>query len=131
MFEKESNILLYGCFTTQLWLQGKNLQEVELLLGFGNGMLRKGAWFYVATELPHSGEFEFAGYSHVSSDRTLSVYGENLNSPKTKEEKEIYLKKQENIIRNEWSPIGSRRLIKVLHESSDPEYPIGKGCQPW
>lgn len=129
---------LGGFFTTQLWVQGKTLREIERLMGFDNGRLSQGAWFAtVAFRLPKPEEFEFAGYSHVAGHRTTKVYG-NLNSPQTQNEKDYYAKQKETIIRTKWSMQGSSRLIKVvpmighsIFMGDDFQYPPGAGIPQW
>ena len=132
-----NNVNLRGCFTTQRWLQGRTLREIELRLGFHQGRLSQGAWFATAFRLPKPEEFEFAGYTQVAGHRTKKADGD-LSTPANQEEKSNYLKRQMSVINNEWSLLGNRRLIKVIpmldHSimmSDDLQYPPGLGIPQW
>jgi hypothetical protein len=137
MEKQMSTVYLRGFFTTQRWLQGQTLREIEQRLGLYNGRLSQGAWFATVIELPRPDDFEFAGYSQVAGHHTLQMYG-NLNSRENQEERANYLQRQLNIINSEWSLYGDKRLIKVIsmldHSimmSYDFQYPPGSGIPQW
>lgn len=129
-------VSLKGFFTTQLFLQGQSLREIEMRLGFDQGRLSLGAWFATPMQLPGPADFEFAGYSQVAGHRTAKEYGE-LNNPKTDVEKQAYLAKKRNVV-SQWQLYGTNRLIKVvtmighsLTTSDDYQYPAGSGIPQW
>ncbi|MDF9797955.1 hypothetical protein OKW21_003218 [Catalinimonas alkaloidigena] len=126
-----------GFFTTQRWLQGHILREIEDRLGFKTGRLSQGAGFFTAVHLPKPEEFEFAGYSQVASHHTEKEYG-NINSPVSHDEKAGYLQRKMSVLNSQWSLYGDKRLIKVVprigHNSAlknDDQYPPGKGIPQW
>jgi hypothetical protein len=56
-----------GFFTSQGWLLGRSLQELEKLLGYAVGRLTTaGAAVYGFTRVPENAEFELAGYTNSS-----------------------------------------------------------------
>ena len=56
-----------GFFTSQGWLLGKSLQELERLVGYGAGRLSTaGAAVYGFTRVPGNSEFELGGYTNSS-----------------------------------------------------------------
>ena len=126
-----------GCVTQQLYLQGRSLAEIELLLGFHKGRLKMGASFWVAIVLPTADEFDFAGYTQVAGHRTTSQYG-NINNPLRKDEKEAYDRRKKMVI-DKWSTVnGSERLVKVKpimepdnSMDNDTQYPPGQGIPQW
>ena len=130
-------VALYGFFTTQIYLQGQTLREIEIRLGFDKGKLAQGAWFAAATHLPNVGQFEFAGYSQVASHHTVEQYG-NINKPQGLSEKEAYDRRQKMVIETCWALHGSNRLIKVIpmtghtpNMDMDYQYPPGSGIPQW
>lgn len=130
-------VALRGFFTTQLYLQGQTLREIELRLGFDQGRLSLGAWFATPSQLPGPNDFEFAGYSQVAGHRTAKEYGEDINNPKNDNEKKAYLLRKRSVIEH-WQLYGSNRLIKVipmightLNMSDDYQYPPGTGVPQW
>jgi hypothetical protein len=136
--ERQMNTVnLKGFFTTQRWLQGQTLSEIEQRLGLNSGRLSHGAWFATAVDLPKPEDFEFAGYSQVAGHHTKKIFG-NLNTPNNQEEKTIYIQRQMRVISTEWSLYGDKRLIKVIpmigHSimmSDDFQYPPGSGIPQW
>lgn len=130
-------VALRGFFTTQLFLQGQTLREIELRLGFDQGRLSLGAWFVTPKQLPGIHDFEFAGYSQVASHRTAKEYGENLNKPDTESEKQAHHTRKKSVV-DSWQLYGSARLVKVipmighsLSMSDDYQYPPGTGIPQW
>jgi len=130
-------IHMSGFFTQQIFLQGRTLREIEMLLGYHSGRLLKGAFFAVGIELPGIDKFHLAGYSQVASQHTSTQYGKNLNSPQNKWDKDAYIIKKKNAMRN-WSLNGAERLIKVIPNIAhindikpDKQYPPGQGIPQW
>jgi len=126
-----------GFFTTQRYLQGKTLVEIERLLGFREGRLSKGAWFFVANRLPGTNDFDLAGYSQVAGHRTHQQYGSTLNNPSSPSNADALEVQKKNAIAC-WSLHGRDRLIKVKPEiehnstlSDDFQYPPGHGIPQW
>jgi hypothetical protein len=132
-----SNLVnLRGFFTTQIYLQGQTLAEIERRLGFDSGRLSLGAWFAAAINLPGPDDFEFAGYSMVPGHRTIEKYGD-INNPGTDPEREAHLRRKRSVI-SEWDLSGIHRLIKVIpmighspNMSDDYQYPQGSGIPQW
>jgi hypothetical protein len=129
-------VALSGFFTTQIYLQGKTLSEIEVLVGYDRGRLRQGAWFATAIRLPGVDDFELAGYSMVAAHRIKEQYGD-LNNPNGKLEEDAYKRKKLNAMLG-WSGFGSQRLIKIIpmtgHDpnmSDDYQYPPGSGIPQW
>ena len=122
-----------GCFTLEHFLRGRNLIEMERLLGFREGRLLKGASFYRATVLPELNEFELAGYTQIPTARIMTehildkekqqkVFG-NVNYAKLKE-----------LARETWCLSGRETLIKVkpvIPHSESETYPEGLGVPQW
>lgn len=120
---------LGGFFTTQIYLQGQTLAEIECRVGFDSGRLSLGAWFAAAIQLPGPDDFELAGYSQVAGHLTKKQYG-NINSPANDSEKEAYLRRKKMAIA-EWQLHGSHRLIKIIPMLGPIAYPIGSGIPQW
>lgn len=120
---------LRGCFTIQRYIQGKSLREIERLLGFNEGRLAKGARFYTPVVIPGINNFEFAGYTQVSTDRIKEVYGD-INKRDT-EIKKIEHDEQKRRVAGNWRVYGAERLIKVAPVISTGEYPPGAGVPQW
>jgi hypothetical protein len=122
-----------GCITLQRFLQGMSLEEIESRLGFHKGRLSKGAYFLVIQNLPSANQFNFAGYSQVSTDNTEKVYGK-INDPND----EMMAIKKKMAMTN-FGTSGSDRLVKVIpvmtHNEavleSEKPYPPGSGIPQW
>jgi hypothetical protein len=128
--------LYSGCFTKQIYLQGKTLPEIERILGFHAGRLSQGAKFVVATQLPGIDDFDLAGYTQVAGHHTTAVYG-NINSPAGNNAANAYRIQKQNAMRS-WGLTGTDRLVKVLpaigHDKDmnpDKQYPPGQGVPQW
>lgn len=127
---------LRGFFTTQLYLHGQSLREIEKRLGLDAGRLAQGAWFATPIQIPRSDDFEFAGYSQVAGHHTASQYGD-LNSTAGKHQKQANIARKQSLI-EQWRTLGGNRLIKVipmtghsLNMSNDYQYPPGSGIPQW
>ena len=121
-----STIQISGFITLKKFLLGRNLQQIERLLGFHSGRLRQGATFAELISLPGLNEFDFAGYSQVASHRfdTRALAGYDIN-------------KLKNNVLEVWSKPGEK-LVKVIattgHNaalSNDLQYPPGSGVPQW
>lgn len=128
-----NNVSLRGFFTTQIYLQGQTLKEIENRLGFDNGRLSQGAWFVTTVKLPAPADFEFAGYSQVAGHHTKEQYG-NFSAASMSDE---YIEIKKSLIR-QWQSGGSNRLVKVvpmighsLNMSDNYQYPPGSGIPQW
>ncbi len=131
-------ITLRGFFTSQKWLRGKTLDEMELLLGYRTGRLTTlGAAAYAFTRVPENWEFEVAGYTNVSggterpagwveADRKAAAYYANTGMRNS----ETVLKDN---ARASMTVYGENRLIKVKPLLDDPldTYPPGHGIPQW
>ena len=133
---KSGTIFMKGFFTTQKYLQGRTLYQIEKLLGLHERRLSKGAWFCAATMLPGTNDFELAGYSQVAGHHTKDQYG-SINDPKNLSEKNAYESQKKNVI-GSWKLYGWQRLIKVIPEinydgslTNDYQYPPGAGTPQW
>lgn len=129
-------VSLSGFFTTQIYLQGKTLGEIEMLVGFDRGRLINGAWFVTAINLPKMEDFDLVGYSQVAGHHTKEQYGD-LNNPNGKWEEDSYRIKKQNAMSG-WNSFGSQRLIKIIPMvgndplmSDDYQYPPGSGIPQW
>jgi hypothetical protein len=129
-------ITLTGFFTSQAWLRGKTLSEIERLLGYGLGRLStRGAAVYAFTRVPDDWEFELAGYTNVSgglkvdaswaaADRAAAPY---LNKWGLKSSQ---ARLKENA-RATMTIHGGNRLIKVKPLIDGNNYPPGLGIPQW
>ena len=131
-------VTLRGFFTSQKWLRGKTLAEMEVSLGYRTGRLSTlGAAVYAFTRVPENWEFEVAGYTNVSggmpmpsewveADRKAAAYyaKTGLSSSETR--------LKENA-RASMTIYGEDRLIKVKPLLDDPldTYPPGHGIPQW
>ncbi len=129
---------LRGFFTSQRWLRGKTLTEMESLIGFRTGRLSTlGASVYGFSRIPENWEFELAGYTNVSggmktdtawvaADRAAALYYANsgMRSAETV--------RMDNA-RSSMTISGPNRLIKVKPLLGDPTdtYPPGQGIPQW
>jgi hypothetical protein len=127
---------LDGCFTTQIYLQGRTLSEIEVCLGFHQGRLSEGAWFMVASELPSTDGFEFAGYTLVATHHMTEKYGK-INQPEGPWEKEAYERNKKEAVKL-WKLFGKQRLVKVLptirhsrEMDMNLQYRPGSGVPQW
>lgn len=119
---------LKGCVTQRGFLKGKNLSDMERLLGFSSGRLKQGAFICELLQLPAKDQFKLAGYTQVATHRTNEQYGKiplDMNV--------VY----KNLMQ-EWSTGGNKSLVKVIpvtqHNpslSDDEQYPPGQGIPQW
>jgi hypothetical protein len=129
-------ITLTGFFTSQDWLRGKTLPEIERLLGYGPGRLStQGAAVYAFTRIPEDWEFEVAGYTNVSggmktdpswdaADKAAAAYYQKTGLQSS----QARLKTN---ARATMTVNGSNRLIKVKPLLDGNSYPPGLGIPQW
>jgi hypothetical protein len=114
-----------GYVTQDKYLIGRDLAEIERLLGFHVGRLALGASFVKPNTLPGREDFELAAYSMTASHRFAMP--PNLDLDKLKA-----------IASSRWSLSGGDRLVKVYpavgHNptmAADDQYPPGAGVPQW
>lgn len=117
-----------GCVTLDKYIKGRNLEEIERILGFNNGRLKNGMKVVALTQLPQQYQFELQGYNQVAShkfDKNI-LKGLDVNVLK------------QNVIKNVWQLTGPNRLVKVIpitphNDNLDPDkqYPPGQGVPQW
>ena len=125
-FALHSTIQVSGFVTLKKFIVGRNLQQIESLLGFHQGRLRLGATFAELQYTPAATEFELAGYSQVADHRFDRNALNGFDQSKLK-----------NIAQNVWSQPGEK-LVKIIattrHDSNmtnDDQYPPGQGVPQW
>jgi hypothetical protein len=125
-FTLHSTIQVSGFVTLKKFIVGRNLEQIESLLGFHQGRLKMGATFAELQYTPSSAEFELAGYSQVADHR----FDRNaLNG--------FDMSKLKNMVSDVWSQPGEK-LVKIIattrHDvsmSNDDQYPPGQGVPQW
>jgi hypothetical protein len=127
-FTLNSTTQVSGYVTLKKFLVGRNLEQIEGLLGFKKGRLSRGATFAELQYLPSSTEFELAGYSQVAEHHFDKSVLNGLDVAKLK-----------NIVLDAWNQPGEK-LVKVIatipHDTDpdrdeDDQYPPGKGVPQW
>jgi hypothetical protein len=121
-----------GFVTRQINIQGQTLEEIEKRLGYHQGRLSQGAYFYVSEDKPAQTGFEFAGYSQVAGHNTQKQYG-NINQAS----QALEISKR-NVL-EQIAQSKSTRLVKVIPvirhnekiEDDNIQYPPGSGIQQW
>src|SRR5579862_438500 len=131
-------ITLRGFFTSERWLRGKTLSEIEVLIGYRPGRLSTlGAAVYAFTRVPENWEFDVKGYTNVSgglaldpawiaADRNAAAYYAKTGMRSS----ETILKEN---ARASMAIVGPNRLIKVRPLLEDPAdtFPPGHGIPQW
>jgi hypothetical protein len=125
-----------GFFTSQRWLLGKRLKELETLLGYGGGRLTSaGAAVYGFMRVPTNSEFELGGFTNssggmrpdpgwVQADRAAARYYAStglLDSDSVRK----------NLARASMTPRGDDRLVKVVPLIDGQSFPPGAGIPQW
>jgi hypothetical protein len=130
-------ISLTGFFTSQKFLRGQSLSELERRVGYRPGrLMAKGAAVYAFTRVPELWEFELGGYTNVSggikenpfplTPAEILYYARNPQIARPEA-----IRKQN--ARAEMSVHGENRLVKVrpiLWDDQDT-YPPGSGIPQW
>jgi hypothetical protein len=134
---------VYGFITQEKFLRGKNLSELEDLLGFQKGRLKEGAVILALKQLPAAEQFDFGGYTQVADHHFKEQFGNNslVNKAQgeTDSDHKARITKVKNVlIKSVWAETGPERLVKVkavtphdnnIHE--DEQYPPGQGIPQW
>jgi len=114
-----------GYVTTDKFIRGRTLVEIEWTLGFHRGRFQQGIEVIRLDQLPSADQFELAGYSMVAEHRFQQPGG--LDIGKIKSEAAA-----------SWALQGPERLVKVRvktpHDpAADPDvqYPPGLGAPQW
>jgi hypothetical protein len=125
-------ISVKGFVTQEKYILGRNLNEIEDILGFNKTRLSQGVVIAALLRLPNPGDFQLAGYSQVAAHHTAEQYGRNLEG---KFDINVLTK---NLQQEVWSLYNSNRLIKVMpvaqHNNlmtDDEQYPPGQGVPQW
>src|ERR1043165_4941238 len=101
-FTLHSTIQVSGFVTLKKFIVGKNLQQIESLLGFHQGRLKLGATFAELQYTPAATEFQLAGYSQVADHRFNNSALNNFDQVKLK-----------GIVQDVWSQPGEK-LVKII-----------------
>lgn len=133
-----STTVLRGFFTSQKWLRGKTLGEMERLIGYRTGRLSShGASVYAFTRVPELWEFDVKGYTNVSGGLNISpewalaeqkaaAYYANTGMKDS-------VTRLKASARATMTVTGIDRLVKVRPLLDDPfdSYPAGSGIPQW
>jgi len=65
-------LYLKGTFTTLEVIYGKNMNQLENMLGFANGRFSKGIMVYAAKELPDISVFKFASTTQWNTEQGIA-----------------------------------------------------------
>ncbi len=119
------HVTVKGYVTQDKYLLGRDLAQIERILGYRAGRLATGATFVKLDVLPEPSGFELAGYSMTAEHHYLSPTGLDLDKLKA-------------IAITRWSLAGPDRLVKVwpaiAHDPTmqpDEQYPPGAGAPQW
>jgi len=114
-----------GYITKLKFIAGRDLQQLEKILGFHPGRFRDGVWIMKLDRLPTISEFDAKGYSMIAEHRFVNPG--NLNMPRVKQ----------NAIES-WALSGPNSLVKIRpvigHDAAlepDFQYPPGLGAPQW
>jgi hypothetical protein len=125
-FTLHSTINVTGFVTLKKFIAGKNLQQIESLLGFHQGRLRQGATIAELHCMPAAAEFDLAGYSQVADHRFDKGALNGFDQSKLK-----------GMVQGVWSQPGEK-LVKIIattrHDpnmTDDDQYPPGQGVPQW
>jgi hypothetical protein len=131
-------VTLRGFFTSQKWLRGKTLDEMEALLGYRTGRLSTaGAAVYAFTRLPENWEFEVAGYTNVSGGMSISSDWVEADRKAAPYYAKTGMRSSETVLKDNarasMTIYGENRLIKVKPLLDDllDTYPPGRGIPQW
>ena len=131
-------ITLRGFFTSQKWLRGKTLDQMEVLLGYRTGRLSTlGAAVYAFTRAPENWEFEVAGYTNVSGGMSISSDWVEADRKAAAYYAKTGMRSSETVLKDNarasMTIDGENRLIKIKPLLDDPfdTYPPGHGIPQW
>jgi len=131
-------VTLRGFFTSQKWLRGKTLDEMEMLLGYRTGRLSTaGAAVYAFTRVPENWEFEVAGYTNVSGGMPMPSNWVEADRQAAAYYAKTGMRSSETVLKDNarasMTIYGENLLIKVKPLLDDPldTYPSGRGIPQW
>ncbi|MBI4903099.1 MAG: hypothetical protein HY820_05650 [Acidobacteria bacterium] len=114
-----------GYVTKLKFINGRDLQSIERILGFQAGRFQLGMWVIRLDRLPEAHEFDVASYSMVAEHRHQVPAGLNIARIK-------------QLARESWSLTGGDSLVKIIavvgHNPAlnpDDQYPPGAGAPQW
>ncbi len=125
-----------GFFTSQRFLLGRDLRDLEKLLGYGAGRLTTaGAAVYGFTRVPNNWEFELEGYTNssgglqpdpdwVRAERASARYYAVTGLPDS-------TTVRKNGARADMSAKCDGRLVKIVPLIDGDSYPPGRGIPQW
>jgi hypothetical protein len=130
--------VLTGFFTSQKWLRGRSLSELEGLLGYRPGRLStKGASVYAFTRVPENWEFDLKGYTNVPGGMNIDPKWVAADLQASAYYARTGVRSSETVLKDNsrasMTASGPNRLIKVKPLLLDPDdpYPPGKGIPQW
>jgi hypothetical protein len=130
-------ITLRGFFTSQGWLRGKTLSEIELLIGYRPGRLSAGASVYAFTRVPENWEFEVSGYTNVPGGQAIDHKWVAADRDAAAYYAKTGMRSSETVLKDNARASmmcsGPNRLIKVYPLLEDPSdtFPPGRGIPQW
>jgi hypothetical protein len=118
-------IPLRGFFTSQRWLLGKTLSEIELLIGYRPGRISTlGAAVYGFPRVPENWEFEVRGYTNVSGGLTMDPAWTAADRSAAAYYAKTGMRSSETVLKDNARAsmviLGPNRLIKVKPLLEDP-----------
>lgn len=131
-------IVLRGFFTSQKWVSGKSLSELEGLIGYRPGRLgSQGASVYAFNRVPENWEFDVKGYTNVSGGMNIDPKWLAADAAAAGYYAKTGMRSSETVLKDNarasMTVTGPNRLIKIkpiLDDPSDP-YPPGMGIPQW
>jgi len=133
-----SSIVIRGFFTSQRWVRGKNLSQLEQLIGYRAGRLAfHGAEVYALTRVPDNWEFDVKGYTNSSGGMKTDPNWEKAEKMASAYYAKTGVRSSETVLRDNaratMTVTGSDRLIKIKPLLDDPNdtYPPGAGIPQW
>lgn len=131
-------ITLRGFFTSQGWLRGKTLSEIELLIGYRPGRLSAGgASVYGFTRVPENWEFDVKGYTNVSGGQAIDPAWVAADRNAAAYYAKTGMRSSETVLKDNarasMTSSGPNRLIQVYPLLEDPSetFPPGQGIPQW
>jgi hypothetical protein len=129
-------ITLTGFFTSQKYLRGQGLSQLERLLGYRGQLMAAGAAVYAFTRIPDIWEFELKGYTNVSGGIDANPVWAAADRAASEYYKRTGMKDSETMrktaARTAMTIVGENRLVKVkplIQVQGD--YPPGLGIPQW
>lgn len=121
-------INVWGCITQEKYIMGRPVAELETILGYNMGRLRKGYVVAALEMIPSNDQFELLGYTQVAEHRMNVDTSKGLDINKLKD----------MVRKDSFAVTGINRLVKILpniphqiYMSNDEQYPPGQGVPQW